>query len=188
MPTMTDFLTAAQWTGIATLVFAAIAGLGFLLQWGIRFRLVGITGFTALLTMGLFVLGVVPFTRTLIPGAVRFATVYDSGATQVVITVPPQITESELVATLKQAASDRFSPGRLGRGEDQLTIRVRTVLHPQEGISQPLYLGEIKRSLFVRNDEQMQITVYPGSLAQLPQPEAIAKTSDTENPAVTETN
>lgn len=170
MPTTADFLNYAQWAGIATLVFGAIVGLSFFFQWGIRFRLVGATGLMGVLTVGLFALGVVPFTRTLVPGAVRYSTVYDGGSTQAVIVVAPTLTESQLVATLQQAAGDLFSPGRLGRGTDKLTIRARTMLHPQDGVSQPLVLGEIKRSLFDRNDEQIEITVNRESLALLPQP------------------
>jgi hypothetical protein len=181
MPTTADFLNYAQWVGILTLVFGGIAGLGFLLKWGIRFRLVGATGFMAVLTAGLFALGLVPFTRTTVPGAVRFSTVYDSGATQAVIAVPSAITESELTATLQQAASDLFSSGRLSwRGEDQLTIRARTVVHPEPGVSQPLYLGEVKRSLAARTDDQIAIELYSENLAKLPQP-AVAPDTGSQN-------
>lgn len=170
MATTADFLQIAQWSGILTLVCGAIALLGFIFQWGIRFRFVGITGFMAVLTVGLFALGVVPFTRTVVPGAVRFSTVYDSGATQVVITVPPTITAEQLDATLRQAASDLYSPGRFSSGEDRVTIRARTIIHPSEGVSQPLFLGQVKRSLFERTDDNMEVTLYPDALAQLPPP------------------
>jgi hypothetical protein len=168
MLTTDDFLTYAQWAAIATLAFGVLSSLGFLLKWGIRFRLVGATGFMVVLTAGLLTLGVVPFTHTSVPGAVRFATVYDSGADQAVIVVPPTITESELTATLKQAAGDLFSMGRLSRGQENLTIRARTVLHPETGISVPLALGQIKRSLSVRDDTNMTIELFPENLAQLP--------------------
>lgn len=171
MPTTIDFLVISKWLGITTLGFGFLAILGFIFKWGIRFRLVGVTGFMGVLTGGVFALGLVPFMRTVVPGAVRFSTVYDSGATQAVISVPPTISETELEATLKQAASDLFSPGRLGSRSDKLTIRARTVLHPEEGVSKPLFLGEVKRSLIIREDENMEITLYP-ALAQLPaQPE-----------------
>lgn len=168
MPTTADFLIYAQWAGIATLALAALTILSFVVKWGIRFRLVGITGFIAVLTVGLFGLGLVPFTRTVIPGAVKFSTVYDTGATQAVIAVPPTISTSELDATLRQAANDLFSSGRLGRGQNQLTVRARTVLHPEPGISVPLYLGQIRRSLVVREDDQMVIELFPDNLAKLP--------------------
>ena len=168
MPTTADFLNYTQWMGITTLACAALTLLGFILKWGIRFRLVGITGFLGVLTGGLFALGLVPFTRTVIAGAVRYTVVYDNGGTQAVIAVAPQISESELEATLRQAASNLFSYGRLGRNEDQLTIRARTIIHPEAGVSQPLYLGNIRSSLANRNDEQTAIEIYHEQLAQLP--------------------
>lgn len=168
MPTTDDFLNYAQWAAIATLALGALTGLGFLLKWGIRFRMVGATGFMVVLTAGLFTLGLVPFTRTTVPGAVRFATVFDSGADQAVIVVPPTITESELTATLQQAASDLFSMGRLSRSSDLFTIRARTVLHPEPGVTNPILLGQVKRSLSVRDDQNMQIEIFPENLAKLP--------------------
>ncbi|NJN85698.1 MAG: DUF2518 family protein [Leptolyngbyaceae cyanobacterium SL_7_1] len=168
MPSLSTFLLAAQWAGILTIAFALLTLLSFLLSWGIRFRLVGATGFMLVLTAGLFALSLVPISRTVVPGAVRFARVYDSGATQVVIAVPSSITPPELAATLQQAASDLFSSGRLSQGEAQMTIRVRTLLHPEAGLSKLVYLGEIRRSLLVRDDPDMQITLYPEAVAQLP--------------------
>jgi Protein of function (DUF2518) len=169
MPTTTDFLNASGWVGLTTLVLAAITVLGFLLKWGIRFRLVGITGFLGVLTGGLFALGLVPFTRTVIPGAVRYSLVFDNGGTQTVVAVPPTISTEALEATMKQAASDLFSYGRLGGGQnDKLTIRFRTNLHPEPGVTKPLYLGQVERSLSSRTDNAMKIQLNSESLKQLP--------------------
>lgn len=167
MPTTADFLTATQWAGITTLLFGAIAILGFVLKWGIRFRLVGATGFLVVLTVGLFGLSLVPIIPTTVPGSIRYATVYDSGAAQAVIVVPASITEPQLAATLQQAGSNLFSPGRLGGGS-QLLVRARTVIHPEPGVSVPLYLGQVTRSLINRDDDQMEIVLYPEAIAQLP--------------------
>lgn len=172
MSTTADFLNLAQWSGVATLVFAALTVLSFILKWSGRFRLVGATGFLGVLTGGLFALTLGPLTRTVVPGAARFARVYDNGATQVVIAVPPQIAESKLEATLRQAASDLYSYGRLGQDKDELTIRVRTIIHPESGVSKPLYLGQVKRSLSKRDDDKMAIELYQENLAQLPKPAA----------------
>ncbi len=172
MLTNTDFLTFAQWSGILTVACGLIAILGFILKWGLRFRLVGATGFMVVLTAGLFALGLVPFRRAVIPGAVHFSRVYDNGGNQTVITVPQTLTETELEATLRQAASDLFSYGRLGGTDDQLTIRARTIVHPEPGVSKPLFLGQVKRSLATREDEKMAIEIYHESFAQLPKPTA----------------
>ncbi|GAC1462990.1 MAG: Ycf51 family protein [Chamaesiphon sp.] len=170
MLTTSLFLTVAQGAGILTLACAALAVLGFILQWGIRFRLVGISGFMVVVTGGLFALSLAPLTRTLIPGAVRYSLIYDMGAAQTVIAVPPKITESQLEATLRQAAADLFSYGRLGQSQNQLTIRARTIIHPKPGSSQPLLLGQVNRSLASRNDGKMEIEIYHNNFAKLPKP------------------
>lgn len=170
MLTTTDFLVFAKWSGILTLAGAIFTLMAFLFQWGLRFRLVGVTGFLGVLTGGLFALGIVPFTRTVIPDAARFVVVYDNGGPQTVITVAPNITETQLDATLHQAASDLYSYGRLGGTTNQMWIRARTVIHPKPGVSVPLFLGEIKRSLATRDDQEMMVNIYSESFAQLPKP------------------
>jgi len=172
MLTTADFLTFTKWAGILTLACAVITLVAFIFKWGLRFRLVGATGLLGVLTTGLFALAIVPFTRTVIPGAVKFNVVYDTGAAQTVIVVPKEITESELEATLRQAASDLFSYGRLSGVDNQLTIRARTILHPEPGVSNPLFLGQVKRSLATRDDENMAVEIYSESFAQLPKPTA----------------
>lgn len=169
----TDFLSYTQWSGIATLVLAAVAILGFIVKWGIRFRLVGATGFMLVVTVGLFALSLEPVGRTAVPGAMKYTLIYDNGSTQTVIKTSPQITPEELEATLRQAASNLYSYGRSGsRGDNQMTIRARTVIHPQPGVSVPLYLGQIKRSLNTRLDSEMAIEIYTDKFAQLPKPTA----------------
>lgn len=172
MLTTSIFLTFAQWSGILALVCGVLTVLGFIFKWGVRFRFVGITGFMIILTGGLFTLGVVPFTRTVIPGAIRYTVVYDNSGPQAVIAVPPKITENELEATLRQAASDLFSYGRQGGATNQLMIRARTIIHPEPNVSKPLFLGQVQRSLSTRSDEQMAIEIYPESFAQLPKSSA----------------
>ncbi|MEO0532544.1 MAG: Ycf51 family protein [Cyanobacteria bacterium P01_A01_bin.123] len=144
MPTPEDFLNATQWAAIATVGLALLTGLAFLLKWGIRFRLVGITGFTGVLTVGLLGLSFEPFTRTQIPGAAPYVTVYDSGSAQIVITVPQTITSSALDATLRQAASDLLNTSRLGLPGQMPTIRARTIVHQEGGVSDLVYLGQVQ--------------------------------------------
>lgn len=165
-------LIVCKWVGITTVVFAVLTLVSFIFKWGFRFRLVGITSFMGVLTGGLFGLGVSLYVRTPIPGAVPFSLVYDDASTQAVIAVPVSITDSELDATLRQAAADLFSPGRFSRrGEGQLTIRARTILHPEPGISELVYVGQVKRSLAIRDDKGMAIDIYPEKMALLPQSE-----------------
>jgi hypothetical protein len=167
MPSTSDFWTYTQWSALLGLFFAIAAGVSFLFKWGFRFRLVGATGFMIVLTVGLFGLSLVPITRAIVPGAARFTTVYDSGSTLATIVVAPTVTEDELRATLEQAASDLFSPGRLGRGRDEMVIRARTIVHLKEGLSEPVYLGEVRRSISEETDSPLRVKVDGGNLARV---------------------
>jgi Protein of function (DUF2518) len=175
MPTTADFLVLCQWVGIATLGFGVLAGLSFLFQWGIRFRLVGVTGFMAVLTGGLFALGLVPLTRTIVPGAVHYSLVFDDGAAQIVIAVPATISESELDATLRQAGNNFLSPtyGRLSRGLAGPAVRARTIVHPKPGLSQLVYLGQVTRT--ADQEQPLQVDIFADQLAQLPKSDLTPK-------------
>lgn len=162
--------TYALWTGYFTIFCAVLAVLGYVLKWGIRFRLVGVTGFMGVLTGGLFALSLGLYTRPSIPDAVRFSRVFDTGGPNVVVVVAPEITETQLRATLEQVALDLYSPGRLSQRTGKMTVRVRTVIHPQPGVSKPLYLGQVTRSLLSRKDPQSEIEIFAKNLAELPQP------------------
>lgn len=168
MPSPSEFAPFAQWAGILTTVAAVLAALGFVGRWGIRFRLVGITGFMGVLAVGLFGLSLGVFNYTQVPGAVNFTLAYDDGANRAVIVLPSEVDESEVEATLRKAAADLFSYGRLGRGgDDHLIVRARTVIHPQPDLSEPLYLGRAARSLSEREGTSTQVEVFAQPLARL---------------------
>ena len=164
-----DWLELSKWIGIATLVFGGITTLAFIFKWGIRFRLVGVTAFTGVLTGGVFALSLGLFYHLQIPGAVHYSRVFDDGGRQIVIAVAPNITESQLDATLRQAAADLYSPGRGGKFQQPLLIRARTIVHPNADVSQPLYLGQVKRSVVQREDENLDLQIFNKNLAQLKQ-------------------
>jgi hypothetical protein len=165
----TDIFTYAKWSGIATIGCLVIAILAFILGWGLRFRLVGVTSFMAVLTISIFALGLSLFPHAQIPGAVRYTLIYDNGANQAVVAVTPDVDKSAIEPTLRQAITDLYSYGRTGtNGNNQFTVKLRTVLHPKTGISQPLFLGEAKRSLIARRDENIDINVFDQNLTKLP--------------------
>lgn len=165
----TDLFTYAKWSGIATIICLVIAIVSFVVGWSFRFRLVGVTSFMGVLTLGIFALGLGLFPHTEIPGATRYSLIYDNGANQAVVAVAPDIEKSAIEPTLIQAASDLYSYGRSGSGgNSQFTVKLRTVLHPQEGVSQPVFLGVAKRSLINRNGEDIEVKVFEKNLAKLP--------------------
>ena len=166
---MLDFFTYAKWSGIATIICLIVAIASFVAGWSFRFRLVGVTSFMGVLTIGIFALGLSLVSRAEIPGSVRYSLVYDTGANQAVIAVPPDIEKSAIEPTLIQAVTDLYSYGRTGtNGNDRFTVKLRTLLHPQSGVSQPLFLGQAKRSLVDRGDENIQVEVFSSNIARLP--------------------
>ncbi|AFZ45228.1 Protein of unknown function DUF2518 [Halothece sp. PCC 7418] len=166
----TDFAVYIKWSAILTAVVFVFTLIAFIFNWGFRFRLVGITGFMGVLTAGLFGLSLGLFSYTDVPGAVPFSVVYDNGGSQVVIKLPQTVTESEVEATLRKASSDLYSYGRLGTADNQLTIRARTVIHPEEGVSKPLYLGKVQRPLSQQREESdLNLEVFSSNFAQLPE-------------------
>lgn len=169
----TDLTTYTQWAGILTIVLLLITVLGFILGWSLRFRLFGATSFMVVVTASIFALNLGLFVHKEIPGAIRYSLVYDNGANQAVVAVSPQIEESQIEPTLRQAANNLYSFGRNGRGgENKFTIKLRTLIHPESGISVPLYLGQVKRSLSAREDENMQIEIFTQNVAQLKEAQA----------------
>ncbi|MEL7035738.1 MAG: Ycf51 family protein [Cyanobacteria bacterium J06592_8] len=162
-----ELLNYSKWIGIFTLFCGVLTLLGFIFNWGIRFRLVGITAFMGVLTSGVFGLGLGLFNRVEIPDAVRYSRVYDDGDRQIVIAVASDITPTQLEATLQQAAADLFSPGRTGRPDEPLTIRARTLIHPQPGISEPIYIGQVQRSNVQRDQQNLKIDLDREQLQHL---------------------
>ncbi|MGL5059427.1 MAG: Ycf51 family protein [Microcoleus sp.] len=166
MSVNSDLLMYSQWALILTGALAVLTVVAFILKWGFRFRLVGVTSFMGVISASIFALGLGLFTRTEIPGAVHYSLVYDTGGDRTVIVVPYTIAPSELEATMRQAAIDLYSPGRGGRGNN-MTIRVRTIVHPEPNVSQPLFLGEVRRSLSQKEDDKMAIEIFPDKVAAL---------------------
>jgi hypothetical protein len=168
MPTPEEFLEATKYFGIATLTMAGITLIAFVLGWGFRYRLVGITSFMGVLTGGMLGLSFEPFTRTVVPGSVPFQTVYDSGAAQIVIKVPATIRRTELEATLEQAAANLLKPSRLGGMGLTPTIRARTILHEEEGVSKLVYLGQVQPINSPDDEKSTVITLFDEAFAELP--------------------
>lgn len=164
-----EVFTYGRWLGYATIFSLIVTIVAFIAGWGFRFRLVGVTSFMGVLTAGTFALGLSFFPHKEIPGAARYTLIYDNGANQAVVAVAPEIEKSAIEPTLLQAITDLYSYGRTGAGgNDRFTVKLRTVLHPEAGISQPLFLGEAKRSLISRDEENIEINLFSQSLDRLP--------------------
>jgi Protein of function (DUF2518) len=162
-----EFLKYCQWSGIVTIAFAVATILALVLKWGFKYRLVGATGFMGVLTAGLFALSLVPIVHTNVPGALHYSLIYDNGSDRATIALKTPISEAGLDATLRQAAADLYSYGRSGSVDRQLKVLARTVIHPRPGVSEPVVLGEVTRSLGGGEDSELHVRIERDNLAKL---------------------
>ncbi|NJK71995.1 MAG: DUF2518 family protein [Synechococcaceae cyanobacterium SM2_3_60] len=164
---MATFLLAAQICSISVGVLLLLTIIQWVRQTEWRFAFVGYTAFTAVLAVGLWALSWGPIIRTTVPGAARYTVVFDRGTTDVVIAVAPDVEPEALALGLQQAASNLYSSGRYSQDRGAImTVRARTIIHPEPGISEVLQLGQVQRTLMQRNDPDMQIEIDEVAIAR----------------------
>jgi hypothetical protein len=135
---------AGEWLGAASGVLALLTGAGFLARWGIRFRLVGITSFTALLALSCLAFAISYTPRVTVPGAVTVPVVYDNGADLVVAAAPEGLAAEAIAPTLEQLARNLRGSGRSSAG-GQVHVRLRRLESTAGDASRPVVLGEVSR-------------------------------------------
>jgi hypothetical protein len=70
--------------------------------------------------------------------------------------------------TLEQAGQRLLSSGRFSTGSQFFTLRARTVIHPQPGLSVPLYLGQLQQPLGSRQQgSDRTIEIFADAFAKL---------------------
>ncbi|MEM9155757.1 MAG: Ycf51 family protein [Cyanobacteria bacterium P01_F01_bin.33] len=163
------FAQAARIGAVLVSILLLLTVWAWIRQTSWRFAFVGYTAFTIVLSAGLWALSLGPIVRTTIPGAGRYTVVYDRGSDRATIAVATDITPEKLEPTLLQAASNLYSSGRYSSDTDTLTICARTVLHPEEGITEALELGRVQRSLARRSDPDLQVDIDNDAFARLQQ-------------------
>jgi Protein of function (DUF2518) len=163
-----DFRQLALYGAWASLGSLGLTILAFLFKWGFRFRLVGVTSFLIVLATGTFALSFSLREQIAIEGAVPYTVVYDAGGSLTVASVAPTIPPEAIEPTLRQATLSLASTGRFSAaGETDLTVRLRTLLHPQEGLTQPLLLGEARRPLGLRGGDEMDLRLHRAAVQEL---------------------
>lgn len=135
---------AGQWLGAASGVLAVLTGAGFLARWGIRFRLVGITSFTALLAVSCLAFAVSYTPRVSVPGAVTVPVVYDNGGDLVVAAAPPGLPAEAIAPTLEQVARNLRGSGR-SSSQGRVRVRLRGLETLADDTARPVVLGEVSR-------------------------------------------
>ena len=136
-------LTAGQWLGAASGVLAVATVAGFVARWGTRFRLVGITSFTALLALSCLAFAVSYRPRVVVPGAVQVPIVFDNGNGLVVAAAPVDLPADAIAPTIEQVARN-LRGGGSGGEDGSILVRLRRVEPLQDGIARPVSLAEAR--------------------------------------------
>ncbi len=142
-------LVAGTWLGAASGVLAVLTIAGFLARWGIRFRLVGITSFTALLALSCLAFSVSYNPRVSVPGAIQVPVVFDNGTDLVIAAAPADLAAEAVAPTLDQVARNLRGGGRGSGGE--VRVRLRRVEAVEAGLARPVVLAETTRDLAARS-------------------------------------
>lgn len=146
MSTDPILLVAGEWLGAASGVLAVLTVAGYLLRWGIRYRLVGITSFTALLSLSCLAFAVSYRPRVAIEGAVSVPVVYDNGGDLVVAAAPADLAPAAYAPTIEQVARNLRGGGRTS-DDGVVRVRLRRVENGEGGLSTPVVLAEARRNL-----------------------------------------
>jgi hypothetical protein len=139
-------LKAGVWLGEAGGLLLLLTVLGFVARWGIRFRLVGITSFTVLLSLSCLAFAVSYSPRERVEGAVSAPVVFDNGGDLVVATAPADLTPAGYAPTVEQVARNLRGSGR-SSADGLVHVRLRRVESVEPGLSRPVVLAEATRRL-----------------------------------------
>jgi hypothetical protein len=137
---------AGEWLGAASGVLAVLTIVGFVVRWGVRFRLVGVTSFTALLAISCLAFAVSYSPRLSVPGAVTVPVVYDNGTDLVVAAAPADLPEAAIEPTVRQVAGNLRGSGR-SSSDGSVHVRLRLIAPLEEGLGRPVVVAEARRDL-----------------------------------------
>ncbi len=137
-------LTAGEWLGVASGVLLLLTVVAFLVRWGIRFRLVGVTSFTVLLSLSCLAFAVSYSPRQLVDGAVSVPVVFDNGSDLVVAAAPADLAPDAFAPSVQQVALNLRGSGR---GTQLVEVRLRRVDPTASGTDTPVVLATAVRNL-----------------------------------------
>ncbi len=137
-------LTAGEWLGAASAVLLVLTVVAFLVRWGIRFRLVGITSFTVLLSLSCLAFAVSYTPRQTVEGAISVPVVFDNGSDLVVAAAPADMPLETFLPSVEQVAINLRGSGR---GTQAVEVRLRRVESTADGTDTPVVLATAIRNL-----------------------------------------
>ncbi len=132
------------WLGWSALGLFAITVICFLFGWGLKFRLVGATIFTFLLSGSCWAFAKSYTPPFVVENALYAPVVYDNGYDLVVAQASDDFPGESIQPTLEQIAGNLKGGGRNGAN---VHVRIRRLITNEEGISEPIILGEVIRDI-----------------------------------------
>ncbi|MBQ57855.1 hypothetical protein CL642_02560 [bacterium] len=127
------------WSGLGLSVLTLVA---FITQWGVRFRLVGVSSFTFLLAVSCWAFSISYSPPIRIDGAQQVPIVFDNGTNLVVAQAAEGFQSEAINPTLNQIAANLRPGGR----NLEVRVRLRQIQPVNEGTSRPVVLGEVTRN------------------------------------------
>jgi hypothetical protein len=127
------------WSGLGLSVLTLVA---FITQWGVRFRLVGVSSFTFLLAVSCWAFSISYTPPIRIDGAQQVPIVFDNGTNLVVAQAAEGFQSEAINPTLNQIAANLRPGGR----NLEVRVRLRQIQPVNEGTSRPVVLGEVTRN------------------------------------------
>ena len=137
-------LTAGEWLGVASAALLLLTLVAFVVRWGIRFRLVGVTSFTVLLSLSCLAFAVSYTPRQLVDGAVSVPVVFDNGTDLVVAAAPADLDPAAFGPSVQQVALNLRGSGR---GTQLVEVCLRRVESIAPGTDTPVVLATAIRNL-----------------------------------------
>jgi hypothetical protein len=137
-------LTAGEWLGVASAGLLLLTLVAFVVRWGIRFRLVGVTSFTVLLSLSCLAFAVSYAPRQLVEGAVSVPVVFDNGTDLVIAAAPADLDPAAFGPSVQQVALNLRGSGR---GTQLVEVRLRRVEATAPGTDTPVVLATAIRNL-----------------------------------------
>ena len=127
--------------GIFLLMFTVIA---FIFNFGFKFRIVGATIFTLLLSLSSWAFIQSYSEKVLIEGSKYVPIVYDNGFDLIVAKAEDDFPEESIGPTLEQLSINLRKGSRSGAN---VKIKIRKIEKISNGISKPVIIGEVQKNV-----------------------------------------
>ena len=130
--------------GFLGILLLCVTVLAFIFNFGFKFRIIGATIFSLLLSLSSWAFIQSYTEKVTIEGSKYLPIVYDNGFDLVIAKAEDEFPEESIKPTLEQL-SENFSKG--SRSGANVKIKIRKLEKISDGISKPVVIGEIQKNV-----------------------------------------